>query len=97
MTTKVRIEIEQADRPVLVERSDGLYPKTIISQGQAVFEYVHGNQTLTVREVSMAEENANAVATKVARLQALQERDDVDEETKQVLQAQIEQLQAGGS
>ena len=54
MTTRVKIEIEQAHIPVVVEvvGSDGsiLYTVSLQAVGSNTSEYIHSGQTLRVRE-----------------------------------------------
>lgn len=59
MTTRVKVEITQAHRPVVVEilGSDGLVARTATLHvlGEKLEEYVHSNQLLRVREMTSAE------------------------------------------
>lgn len=59
MTTKVTITLAQKHMPIVVEvlREDGTiqYTQTLVNLDQAASEYVHGGQTLRIREMSTAE------------------------------------------
>lgn len=92
MTTQVRIEIVGEHNPVMVERSDGLYPRTICKQGESVFEFVHAGQSLTVREVSVKEASKADIERKVEALERLQGRSDLGDDDKQAIQAGVAAL-----